>query len=477
MPDLVAPTLTSLSFSTTINLQNGSTPWTVTAEAFDAGSDIDKVVVWFDRPLVTDIGSFNLIVLSGSGDSWSDGRSTSNRIVLDANNPGIVAVTKVTVSDLAGNTRTYLPAELQALGIATQVDLVGSALDNIPPTLGSLSFSTTINLQNGSTPWTVTAEAFDAGSDIDKVVVWFDRPLVTDIGSFNLIVLSGSGDSWSDGRSTSNRIVLDANNPGIVAVTKVTVSDLAGNTRTYLPAELQALGIATQVDLVGSASDPEPPISSPYDDVLIGTTGSEILAALAGNDTISPGTGDDTVDGGPGNDVVVYNALRSAVSLNRASDISIQIMGDAVGLDTLISVERIDLTDGDFVFDVAGNSAQVIYRLYQAAFARTPDESGFRYWASAADTYGLSPLQIAREFRIAPEFAAKYGVNVSNRDYTYNMYKNVLGREPDQGGIDYWTNVVNIGWVTRDQLLIEFAQSPENIALTAPNTSVGYWVV
>ena len=70
-----------------------------------------------------------------------------------------------------------------------------------------------------------------------------------------------------------------------------------------------------------------------------------------------------------------------------------------------------------------------------------------------------------------------YGQNNTNRDYTTNMYRNVLQREPDQGGIDYWTGQVDNNIVSRDQLLIEFAQCAENIALTMPNTSVGYWVV
>ncbi len=57
------------------------------------------------------------------------------------------------------------------------------------------------------------------------------------------------------------------------------------------------------------------------------------------------------------------------------------------------------------------------------------------------------------------------------------MYQNVLQREPDQGGIDYWTAQVDHNVVSRDQLLIEFAQCSENVALTTPNTVAGYWVL
>lgn len=211
--------------------------------------------------------------------------------------------------------------------------------------------------------------------------------------------------------------------------------------------------------------------------VLFGAGGNDFLNAEDGDDTIHPGRGNDVINGGAGTDQVIYSGPRSQSAILLNTDGSISIAGDAIGEDNLISIERIRFDDGSVIFDLAGTDPGLIYRLYQAAFARTPDEGGLRYWASAADLYSINQLQLAHEFRSAPEFIAKYGSNVSNRDYTYNMYKNVLGREPDQGGIDYWTNVVDIGWVSRDQLLIEFAQSPENISLTAPNTTAGYWVV
>lgn len=240
------------------------------------------------------------------------------------------------------------------------------------------------------------------------------------------------------------------------------------------------LAIGATSAVIGSIVDyvtPSPSIGTSDADDIQGTNSVDVIFSEAGNDTIRPAGGDDYVDGGEGSDEVVYASIRSASAVELETFGTIKVVGPDIGTDTLTSIERIRFSDGSLIFDLAGSDAALIYRLYQAAFARTPDEGGLRYWSEAADLYDLSQIQLATEFRTAPEFIEKYGASVSNRIYTYNMYKNVLGREPDQGGIDYWTNVVDIGWVTRDQLLIEFAQSPENILLTAANTTSGYWVV
>ena len=74
------------------------------------------------------------------------------------------------------------------------------------------------------------------------------------------------------------------------------------------------------------------------------------------------------------------------------------------------------------------------------------------------------------------EFAQKYGADVTNDKYTETLYRNVLQREPDAGGLSYWQGVLNSGGLDRDQLLIEFAACAENVNLTAPHIQNGYWL-
>ncbi len=299
-------------------------------------------------------------------------------------------------------------------------------------------------------------------------------------GAGNDVLTGGPGSNTLDGGAGTDTVIyaLARANYTITPTAAGATLTGPGTTDTITRIEIfQFSDMTVTAASLGVPTDPAPPATSNGPDSIIGTASSESIAAAGGNDTIAPGLGNDTVDGGTGTDTATYAATRAGVVLARNPDGSVQISGNAIGSDKLVSIERIDLTDGDFVFDVAGSQSAVVYRLYQAAFARTPDEGGFRYWADAADQFGIAPLALAREFRTAQEFIQKYGANVSDYDYTYNMYRNVLGREPDAGGITYWTGQVTNGVVSRDQLLIEFSESPENKSLTQANTEVGFLVL
>ena len=101
------------------------------------------------------------------------------------------------------------------------------------------------------------------------------------------------------------------------------------------------------------------------------------------------------------------------------------------------------------------------YRLYTAAFTRLPDPSGLGFWINSNNT-GASDLQsTASLFTESPEFKARYGDNVSDREYITTLYKNVLGRTPDADGFNSWETAISNG-ITRGQMLVGFSESPEN---------------
>src|SRR5579871_2287750 len=83
-------------------------------------------------------------------------------------------------------------------------------------------------------------------------------------------------------------------------------------------------------------------------------------------------------------------------------------------------------------------------------------------------------LALADAFLAAPEFALKYGANPSNLQYVTELYTNVLGRAPDQAGLNYWVGQADAGQ-PRDQLLIDFAISQENVNLIGSHITHGYW--
>ena len=112
------------------------------------------------------------------------------------------------------------------------------------------------------------------------------------------------------------------------------------------------------------------------------------------------------------------------------------------------------------------------YRLYNAAFHRTPDAGGLNYWTTALQT-GTSPQQAAQDFLSSPEYTGQYS-NLSNADYVTMLYQNVLGRAPDAGGDQYWQAQLNAG-TSRAGVLLGFSDSLESRLNTGAATHDG-WV-
>lgn len=132
---------------------------------------------------------------------------------------------------------------------------------------------------------------------------------------------------------------------------------------------------------------------------------------------------------------------------------------------------RVYLTDGTYVETNPDGTAGQVYRLYQAAFNRTPDAAGLGYQIGSIESVGVSFAQVAQNFISSAEFTSKYG-SLDDTQFVTQLYANVLHRAPDPGGLQYWTNLLATG-TSRAAVLIGFSESPENKANTAPAISVG----
>ena len=53
------------------------------------------------------------------------------------------------------------------------------------------------------------------------------------------------------------------------------------------------------------------------------------------------------------------------------------------------------------------------------------------------------------------------------------MYQNVLGRDADSSGLNYWLGQLSSGAETRYEVLLGFAESAENKALFTEMTGFG----
>lgn len=213
----------------------------------------------------------------------------------------------------------------------------------------------------------------------------------------------------------------------------------------YSPADVadRAMFLSTNVLLIGT-------------DTVNGGNGNDVFLKTAGNDV---------VDGGAGTDALYLrkadvNALDSQSFMRTAAN---EFTLDVGGYKQVYkNVERIIMEDGTtttvVAMDMSGSAGQA-YRLYQAAFNRTPDSAGLGYQVNALDK-GLSLTQVAQNFINSPEFSATYG-SLNAQQFVTQLYQNVLHRAPDSGGLAYHVNNLSNG-VTRAQTLVGFSESPEN---------------
>lgn len=199
---------------------------------------------------------------------------------------------------------------------------------------------------------------------------------------------------------------------------------------------------------------------------VIGTNFADTIVGNLFNNRIKGSGGNDLIDGGAGSDLAVFTGARSQYLLNVQTGVVTDTQANRDGSDTLSNVERLKFSDINLAFDSsAGQIAGEAYRIYKAAFDRAPDAGGLGFWINAMDD-GASLLSVAAGFISSPEFQKLYGANVSDRDYVTKLYNNVLDRNPDQGGYDFWLGALNNG-VTREDILVNFSESKENIANVA----------
>ena len=134
------------------------------------------------------------------------------------------------------------------------------------------------------------------------------------------------------------------------------------------------------------------------------------------------------------------------------------------------------IADIQGVFDLVtglNTASGEMFRLYNAAFARFPDASGLEYWINQYSSGVDDSRAVASSFLVSAEFQQRYGDNVSNAEYVETLYVNVLGRDYDQDGYNYWLGNLNSGKETRYELLLGFAESAENKTLFTEMTGFG----
>ena len=104
-------------------------------------------------------------------------------------------------------------------------------------------------------------------------------------------------------------------------------------------------------------------------------------------------------------------------------------------------------------------------RIYRAYFLRNPDPGGLDFWIRRREA-GWTIQRISEHFSRSSEFLRTYGA-LSDREFVELIYRNVLGREADPGGADYWTRRLQRG-TPRGTVMAQFSESSEFVRTSAP---------
>jgi Ca2+-binding RTX toxin-like protein len=199
---------------------------------------------------------------------------------------------------------------------------------------------------------------------------------------------------------------------------------------------------------------------------------SGLLGGTANSDVLSAGAGNEMISGGAGIDLVKFSgALSSYAVAASGSGVTVADQAGNGGTDLLGGVERIEFgSGGGLALDTSGEAGQ-LYRLYGAMFDRVPDDLGMGFWLYRMD-HGQSLVSIAKGFINSPEFVRTYGENANDSLFVTSLYRNVLNREPDAAGFAVQLNALTNG-MSREQLLVNFSESAENIEVISHVIPVG----
>jgi Ca2+-binding RTX toxin-like protein len=326
------PVLKNLVIPSSIDLTSGTTQiFTISGQTEPDAFGIDRILVYLDKIIAyspsasSSPSTRNNLPLYGNGDTWADFQSADSFWVSPTIAPGTYSVTSVKLTDLNGNVATYTPAQLQAIGINTSIVVSGSQLDTTKPVLKSLVIPNTIDLSSHTTQVINISGQTEADySGISDVLIYFDKKIAYSFSAssspntINYLPLFGNGDTWADFQSADSFWVSPNNAPGTYSVTSIKITDLQGNIATYTPAQLQAMGINTAVNVVDNSAVITPVNHSPTGSITVTGNATQgqtlsVTSTLADADGMGPISYQWKADG-----VAIAGATGSSLSLGQA---------------------------------------------------------------------------------------------------------------------------------------------------------------
>ncbi len=212
---------------------------------------------------------------------------------------------------------------------------------------------------------------------------------------------------------------------------------------------------------------------------LLGTAGDDTLerAVAPGPQPGGPQASRLVIDGLAGTDRVVYPLARAEIAETVSGPGEVSVALATGETDLLRSVEEIRLDDGGYLYGLS-EEVGITYRVYAAALGRTPDGPGLAFWDGRLASGAITIRELASSFVTSREFDAKFGgPDAAVETYVDALFANVLGRIGDDAGRAFWIGAIETGELDRTDMLLAFANAPENVAANADNYDEGVWVL
>jgi 2',3'-cyclic-nucleotide 2'-phosphodiesterase (5'-nucleotidase family) len=160
-----------------------------------------------------------------------------------------------------------------------------------------------------------------------------------------------------------------------------------------------------------------------------------------------------------------HNSQISAYNVGdtpESSDLRIQNLNARA--DSVLKGPELDIAD------------RFVFSAYDLAFNRKPDEKGFYFWANNLEVGSETMKSVLENFLTSPEMKSKFGASVTNEQFVFNCYANALDRAPDQGGLQYWSKLLDSGQATRSDVAFAFTSSDEHISIVGQELISPTWI-
>ena len=284
----------------------------------------------------------------------------------------------------------------------------------------------------------LSAASVEVTFNVDTYTPWAPTASVSLAPGSNQPVVSGNADVGTVLQLTSNGSLIGSTTVGSSGFWTIATNPLANAAYNVT---------ATSLDKAGNASSTA--------STLAFTVASTLnQGGTAANDTLTATAGNNNIDGGAGNDTVVFNGTRANYDIIKGIGGYVVTAkgGGADGKDMLLNVETLQFSDASL--SVAYDD--VVQALYVAYFGRAADSGGLanfqaqlaglnapRDFAGVSDAYNTNAgiRALIDSFGNSAESNALY--SGSTTSFVTAVYRNVLNRDPDAGGLQFWVDAID----------------------------------